>query len=82
MKLRRRSLIRIDKTVVSGVDSETPITVSAYFVLDAPTGAMTSITEATNVCAELLSFLATLGTNAFLYDGTGTGIAAVLAGGL
>jgi len=82
MKLRRRSLIRIDKTVVSGVDSETPITVSAYIVLDAPTGAMTSITEASNVLAEVCSFVSTLGTNTHLYDGTGTGAAALLAGGL
>lgn len=83
MKMRRRSLLRIDKTVISGVDSLTPITVSAYIVLDAPVGAMSAITEASNVLAELGSFAYTLGgTATFLYDGTGNGVRELLAGGL
>lgn len=83
MKLRRRSLVRFDKTVISGVDSVTPVTVSAYMVLDAPVGAMTAITEATNVIANLLSFCASLGaTTTILYDGTGNGAKAALEGGL
>jgi len=82
VKGRRRSVARIDKTVISGVDSATPITVSAYLVLDAPVGGMTSITEATNAIAELGSFLFTTGSSTFLYDGTGTGSAALLSGGL
>lgn len=53
MKLRRRSLVRVDKTVISGVDSVTPITVSAYVVMDIPVGAMSAMTEGTNVLAEL-----------------------------
>jgi len=80
MKQRRRSVLRVDKTVISGVDSITPITVSAYIVLDAPVGAMSSIAEATNVLAELGSLAFTAGTNVFLYDGSGNGCSALLDG--
>lgn len=79
---RRRSVCRFDKTVISSVDSVTPVTVSGYVVMDIPVGALTAITEATNVLAELGSFVHTLGTNTHLYDGTGTGAAALLSGGL
>jgi len=80
---RRRSLVRFDKTVISTVDSETPVTVSAYAVLDSPVGALTANTEPTNVVAELMSFLASLGASTtILYDGTGNGAAAMLNGGL
>lgn len=83
MKSRRRSVIRVDKTTLSGVDSVTPITTSAYIVLDAPVGAMSSITEATNVLAEILSFCATTGAaTTVLFDGTGNGANALLSGGL
>lgn len=83
MKLRRRSVVRFDKTVISGVDSTTPITVSAYAVLDLPVGAMSAITEGTNVIAELMSFLASLGASTtILYDGTGNGAKSLLEGGL
>jgi hypothetical protein len=34
------------------------------------------------VIAEMTSFIATLGTNTLLYDGTGNGAAALLAGSL
>jgi len=80
---RRRSLVRFDKTVISGVDSETPVTVSAYAVLHSPVGALTANTEPAHVLAELMSFLASLGASTtILYDGTGNGAAALLAGGL
>lgn len=83
MKKRRRSLIRVDKTTVSGVDSTTPITTSAYIVLDLPVGASTSTAEAANVLAELVSFVASLGANTtILYDGTGNGASCLLNGGL
>jgi len=83
MKLRRRSVVRFDKTVISGVDSVTPITVSAYAVLDFPVGASTSSAEAANVLAELMSFLASLGASTtILYDGSGNGAATLLSGGL
>lgn len=82
INLRRRSLIRIDKTSISTVDSETPVTTSAYIVLDAPVGALTTTAEMAASIAELTSFVATLGTSTFLYDGTGNGAAALLQGGL
>lgn len=81
IKLRRRSLVRFNKTVISSVDSATPVTVSAYCVLDAPIGALTANTEMTNVLAELMSFLATTGAaTTVLFDCSGTGAAALLAG--
>jgi hypothetical protein len=80
---RRRSLIRFDKTVMSGVDATLPVTVSAYVVLDAPVGAQTASTESTNVVAELLSFCASLGASTtILYDCTGNGANALVTGGL
>lgn len=83
MKKRRRSLVRFDKTVISGVDSSTPITVSAYTVLDYPVGAMTASTEAANVLAELMSFCATTGAaTTVLFDCTGNGARELLNGGL
>lgn len=82
-KKRRRSLVRIDKTVISGVDTITPITVSAYCVLDIPVGAMTSDAEAANALAEVMSFIASLGVSTtILYDGTGNGGVALIKGGL
>jgi len=83
MKQRRRSLIRIDKTVISGVDNLTPITVSAYIVVDLPVGAMSTSAEAANALAEVVSFTASLGANTtILYDGTGNGAVCLLSGGL
>jgi len=82
-KLRRRSLIRVDVTSISTVDSVTPVTTSAYLVLDAPVGALLADTEMKRVLAELGSFCYTLtGTATFLYDGTGNGCQALLTGGL
>lgn len=83
MKKRRRSLVRFDKTVISGVDSSTPITVSAYAVLDFPIGASSSSAEAANVLAELMSFLATTGAaTTVLFDCTGNGAKSLLNGDL
>lgn len=83
IKRRRRSVVRFDKTIVSTVDSVTPVTISAYAVLDCPVGAITANTEPTNVVAELLSFCASLGASTtILYDGTGNGASALLNGGL
>lgn len=83
LKLRRRSVVRIDKTVISPVDDVTPVTVSAYIVLDLPLGALETFAEPTHVIAELLSFCASLGaTTTILYDGTGNGAAALINGGL
>jgi hypothetical protein len=80
---RRRSVCRVDKTTVSTVDSVTPVTTSAYTVLDAPVGAITAMTVPTDVLANLLSFMATTGSGTtVLFDGTGNGAAALLSGGL
>jgi len=83
LNLRRRSLVRFDKTVISTVDSETPVVVSAYAVLDSPVGAITANSEPANVLAELMSFLASLGASTtILFDGTGNGAATLLSGQL
>lgn len=83
IKLRRRSVVRVDKTVLSTVDTTTPVTVSAYMVLDAPIGAVTTTAEMANVIAELTSFCATTGAGTtVLFDGSGNGAAALLSGGL
>jgi hypothetical protein len=83
VNLRRRSLVRFDKSVVSTVDATKTVTISAYAVLDTPSGALTANTEPTHVVAELMSFLASLGlSTTILYDGTGNGAATMLSGGL
>lgn len=83
MKKRRRSLVRFDKTSISGVDSITPITTSAYVVLDYPVGAATTQDEAANVLANIMSFCATTGAaTTVLFDGTGNGARELLNGGL
>jgi hypothetical protein len=80
---RRRSVIRFDKTVISTVDLVTPVTVSAYTVLDAPVGGLAASTEMANVLANLMSFSASLGASTtILFDGTGNGAATLLSGGL
>jgi len=82
VKLCRRSAIRVDKTTVSTVDSVTPITNSAYIVVDSPVGYMLTNAELANVLAELVSFVATLGGTTVLYDGTGSGAKVLLQGSL
>jgi len=79
--LRRRSMVRIDKTVTG--TSGVPRTISAYVVLDIPVGDVANYTETTNCVAELLSFCASLGASTtILYDGTGSGAAAMINGSL
>jgi hypothetical protein len=83
VKARRRSAIRFDKTTVSTVDLVTPITNSAYIVVDSPVGYMLTNAELVNVLAELLSFCATTGAaTTVLFDGTGNGAKALLQGSL
>lgn len=80
---RRRSLVRFDKTVMSGVDATKPVVVSGYAVLDTPIGALTANTEPTHVVANLMSFLATTGAaTTVLFDGTGNGAKTLLNGDL
>jgi len=79
--LRRRSVVRVDKTI-TGV-SGTPRIVSAYVVLDAPSGDISATTELAQVIANLNSFMASLGASTtILYDGTGYGAAALINGSL
>jgi hypothetical protein len=79
----RRSVIRIDKTTISGVDSVTPITTSAHCVLTYPVGRSSTSAEAANVLAELMSFMASLGASTtILYDCTGNGAKTLLEGDL
>jgi len=79
--LRRRSVVRIDKTV-SGV-STAPRTVSAYLVLDAPIGDLSANTELKNVLANCLSFCATTGAaTTVLFDCSGNGASCLIDGSL
>lgn len=83
IKKRRRSVVRFDKTSVSTVDTVTPVTTSAYIVLDNPIGAVLANTEANLVIANLMSFCASLGaTTTILYDGTGNGAVTLLNGSI
>lgn len=83
LKRRRRSLVRFDKTSISSVDLVTPVTTSAYIVVDAPVGAITTTTELAEVLANLLSFCATTGAaTTVLFDGTGTGAVPLISGSL
>lgn len=83
IKKRRRSVVRVDIGSVSTVDTVTPVTTSAYIVLDNPIGAVTANTEAKNALANIMSFIASLGASTtILYDGTGSGAVALLDGSL
>lgn len=83
LKKRRRSVVRFDKTVISDVDSVTPITHSSYIVTDTPIGAITTNADAAHVLANLLSFCATTGAGTtVLFNGTGNGAVALLDGSL
>lgn len=83
LKLRRRSVLRFDKTSISDVDNATPVTTSAYVVLDAPVGATLTDAQAKEVLANIMSFLATTGAaTTVLLDCTGNGATALVSGGL
>jgi len=79
---RRRSNIRIDR-VVNGSISSTPRTVTASFTIDIPVGDLDTLSIPTDVMAEMISFVASLGASTtILYDGTGNGAASLLNGTL
>lgn len=83
VELRRRSLVRFDKTVAGQVDSTKSAVISAYAVVDIPLGNLTSYDEVKNVLANLMSFMATTGAaTTVLFDGTGNGAATMLSGTL
>jgi hypothetical protein len=80
---RRRSLVRVDKTVAGQVDTLTPAKMSVYAVADIPVGNLTAYTEVTHVVANLVSFLASRGASTtILYDGTGCGAEVLINGSL
>jgi hypothetical protein len=82
-RLRRRSAVRVDKTIISTVDNITPVVFSAYTVVDFPVGAVAAITEGTNVLANLLAISATTGAGTtVLFDCSGYGAAALIGGSL
>lgn len=83
LKQRRRSVCRIDKTILSTVDGITPVTSSVYIVSDSPIGGLATMAEPTHVLAELMSFCASSGADTTIkFDGTGNGAVALLNGSL
>jgi hypothetical protein len=79
--LRRRSLVRIDKTIAGA--STDPRVVSAYVVCDIPVGDLAALTEPKAVLANLMSLVASLGASTtILYDCTGYGADALINGSL
>lgn len=81
IKLRRRSLVRFDLTELSGVDTITPITNSAYLVTDFAVGHLASLNGPKKILANLGSFTWSLGASTtILYDGTGNGSVVCLNG--
>lgn len=78
---RRRSKIGVKKTIAGQVDTTRAETILFYIVADIPVGNLTATTEAANVLAELMSFVASTGADTTIkYDGSGTGGAVLLSG--
>lgn len=81
--LKRRSLIRFDKTITGQVDTTKSATISSYNVTEIPLGNLTSYDEVKNVMANLMSFMASTGaTTTILFDCTGNGAATAISGTL
>lgn len=80
---RRRSVVRFDLTVPGAIDITKPGVISAYAVVDIPTGNLTTNTDVKKALAHLMSLLASTGaTTTILYDCSGYGAAALLNGDL
>lgn len=80
---RRRSATRVDLTIESDVDQSQQVVVSGVLWLDIPVGAITTLDAPKTVLANIISFVASDGTNTTIkYDGTGTGAKALLDGAL
>lgn len=80
---RRRSKIRFDKTSAGQVDTTTTMKGSVYVVSDSPVGNMTTDALITDLIANLMSFVASLGASTtILYDGTGNGAVVLRTGGI
>lgn len=81
LELVRRSLIRVDKTVI-GASGE-PRVVSTYCVTVAPVGDLANTTEIKNTIAECISLIATTGAaTTVLFDCTGYGADSLVNGTL
>lgn len=79
---RRQSNVNLVDTFVSQVDNVTKGKVRVSITVDSPEGMLTSRDIVKDALAKVTSFVATTGTNTFLYDGTGTGAAALINGTL
>lgn len=80
---RRRSVVRVDKTVTGSYDTTRQERISAYCVVDSPIGNLSAYTEVKNVLANLISNIASQGaTTTILYDCSGYGADALVNGGL
>jgi len=82
LKAVRRSNIRGDKIVISGVDSLTPLPIVASLTVQVPIGGLISLTEVKNLLAEMMSLLsATVANDGLLHlDCTGYGADALVNG--
>lgn len=81
--LRRQSNLLITKTVMSAVDSVTPVVIRASVSFDVPIGALATLTDVATVAAWMNSILSTTGAGTtVLFDGTGTATAALINGTL
>jgi hypothetical protein len=80
---RRRSVCRFDKTTNGSIDSTKIQVTSCYCVLDIPVGNLSTYSDAKDVLAQLMSFLATTGAaSTVLFDCTGNGASALVNGTL
>jgi hypothetical protein len=80
---RRQSNFLTRKTVLSGVDTVTPVEIRVSTSLDAPIGHLANLTDVTTAMAYHNSMLASDGGNTtVLYLGTGTAAAALINGTL
>lgn len=80
---RRRSVVRVDKTIQSDDPTLINTKISAYAVLDVPIGLINTLSEPKHVVAELVSMLASRGASTtILFDCTGVGAEALVNGSL
>jgi hypothetical protein len=80
---RRRSLVRVDYSLIGQVDTSKTEKISVYCVADLPVGNLTGSSEIAHAVSFLNSFMASLGASTtILYDGTGNGSAVLIGGGL
>lgn len=79
--LVRNSAVIVTKTVTAD-DGVTAVTIKGTQSMTIPVGRLASNTEAKNVLAELMSFIASNGGTTILYDCSGNGASALIDGSL